>query len=147
MTRTPEQTLHRMLELLLAKDMDGIADLWAPDGAAEFPFAVAGAPTRLASREEVRQDLTGYPDLLDVTEVPSVRVHPTTDPRTIVAEFTALGTTVRTGRPYRLDYIAVITVADGLITTYRDYWNPVAAAAATGTLPNLLTTLSQESPA
>lgn len=139
MPRTPEDTFRRLLELLLAKDMDGIADLWAPDGIAEFPFAEAGAPTRLAGRERVRRYLGGYPERMDVTAVPAVTVHHTADPDTIVVEFSAHGRTVRTDTPYRLDYIAVITVRDGHIAHYRDYWSPVAAARAAGTLPELLT--------
>lgn len=137
MPRTPEETFRRLLDLLLAKDMDAIADLWAEDGTAEFPFA-APAPRRLASREEVRGYLAGYPDLMDVRDIPSVTVHRTDRPDTIVVEFTATGRTVRTGEPYRLDYIVVLTVRNGLITRYRDYWNPLAAAAASGTLPDLL---------
>jgi ketosteroid isomerase-like protein len=145
--RTPEDTFRRMLELLLAKDMDGIADLLAPDGAAQFPFAEAGAPTRLAGREQVRRYLDGYPDRMDVTAVPAVTVHSTTDPDTIVVEFTAHGRTVRTDTPYQLDYIAVITVRDGHIAHYRDYWSPVATARAAGTLPELLAALNAGAPA
>ncbi|MGK9462983.1 nuclear transport factor 2 family protein [Streptomyces sp. G6] len=43
-----------------------------------------------------------------------------------------------TDTPYQLDYITVLTTHQGLITRYRDYWNPLAAAAAAGTLPELL---------
>lgn len=35
----------------------------------------------------------------------------------------------------------VITVQDGLITRFRDYWNPLANATAAGTLPELLDSL------
>lgn len=141
MPSTPEETFRRLLDLLLAKNMDAVADLWAEDGTAEFPFVVEAMPRRLAGREAVRGYLAGYPELMDVREIPAVTVHHTERPDTIVVEFTANGRTVRTGEPYRLDYIAVITVWDGLITHYRDYWNPLAAAAAAGTLPELLDSL------
>lgn len=137
MDRSPEGVFRRMLELLQAKDMDGIAGLWAPDGTVAFPFAEAGAPTRLRGRQAVRDYLAGYPDVYDVTGVPTVRVHHTTDPDTVVAEFSARGRTVRTGTPYRMDYIAVVTVRDGLITECRDYWSPVQAARAGGDLEAL----------
>ncbi|GAB3457982.1 nuclear transport factor 2 family protein [Streptomonospora sediminis] len=127
-----------MLELLVAKDMDGVAGLWAPEGAAVFPFAEAGAPTRLSGREAVRGYLAGYPGVYDVSGVPAVQVHRTAGtPETIVAEFSTEGRTVRTGAPYRMDYIAVITVQDGAITEYRDYWSPVQAARAAGGLQTL----------
>ncbi|MGW3349640.1 nuclear transport factor 2 family protein [Nonomuraea rubra] len=141
MPRTPEETIRRLLDLLLAKDMDAIADLWAEQGTGEFPFAAGDAPRRLAGRDAVRDYLAGYPERMDVREIPVVTVHHTQRPDTIVVEFTAHGYTVRTGEPYRMDYISVITVHDGLITRYRDYWSPLAAASATGTLPELLGSL------
>ncbi|MET7320627.1 nuclear transport factor 2 family protein [Streptomyces sp. NPDC005549] len=130
-----------MLDLLLTKDMDGVAGLWAEHGTAEFPFAAGASPQRLAGREEVRDYLAGYPELMDVRAIPAVTVHHTERPDTIVVEFTAHGRTVRTGESYQLDYATVITVRDGLITHYRDYWNPLAAASAAGTLPELLDSL------
>ncbi|MGW0792400.1 nuclear transport factor 2 family protein [Streptomyces sp. NPDC002911] len=130
-----------MLELLLTKDMDAVADLWAEHGTAEFPFAASSSPQRLAGREEVRDYLAGYPELMDVRAIPAVTVHHTERPHTIVVEFTLHGRTVRTGESCRLDYATVITVRDGLITHYRDYWNPLAAASAAGTPPELLDSL------
>ncbi|TQM36768.1 nuclear transport factor 2 family protein [Pseudonocardia cypriaca] len=141
MPRTSEETFRLLLDLLLKKDMDAVADLWAEDGTAEFPFAEGTAPRRLAGREAVRDYLAGYPDLMDVHSVPVVTVHHTRQPDTVIVEFTAHGRTVRTGEPYRLDYIAVITVRNGQIVHYRDYWNPLAAASAAGTLPDLLGSL------
>ena len=32
-----------------------------------------------------------------------------------------------TGRPYAQDYVIVLVVKDGLMTLYRDYWNPLVA--------------------
>ncbi|MDA0563786.1 nuclear transport factor 2 family protein [Streptomonospora sp. S1-112] len=143
MDRSPEGVFRRLLELLVAKDMAGIAELWAPDGTAEFPFAEAGAPTRLSGRAAVRDYLAGYTDVYDVTGVAAVRVHRTGDPETVVAEFSAEGRTVRTGAPYRMDYITVVTVRDGLIAEYRDYWSPVQAARAGGALEALRKGLGQ----
>ncbi|MCT2593007.1 nuclear transport factor 2 family protein [Streptomyces sp. N2-109] len=141
MPSTPEETFRRLLDLLLAKDMDAVADLWAEHGTAEFPFATEDSPRRLAGREAVRGYLAGYPELMDVRAIPAVTVRHTEEPDTLVVEFTAHGRTVRTGEPYQLDYITVVTVRDGLIVHYRDYWNPLAAASAAGTLPELLGTL------
>ncbi|GLU48634.1 hypothetical protein Nans01_29850 [Nocardiopsis ansamitocini] len=133
-----------MLDLLLVKDMDAIARLWAPDGTAEFPFATGSQPRRLVGREAVRGYLADYPELMDVREISAVTVHHTKRPGTVAVEFTAHGHTVRTGEPYRLDYMTVVTTRDGLITHYRDYWSPLAAAAAAGTLPELLDSLRPE---
>jgi uncharacterized protein len=79
-----------------------------------------------------------------VREIHAFTVHHTEQPDTVVVEYTGNGHTVRTGKPYRLDYIVVITVQDGLITRFRDYWSPVAVAEAFGTLPELLDSLRSD---
>ena len=33
-----------------------------------------------------------------------------------------------TGAPYEQSYVSVLTVRDGLIVRYRDYWNPLRSA-------------------
>lgn len=142
--RTSEETFRRLLELLLAKDMDAVADLWAEDGTAEFPFAEGTSPRSLTGREAVRGYLAGYPDLMDVRAIATLTVRHTDQPDTIVVEFTADGRTVATGEPYQVDYITVLTTQEGLITRYRDYWNPLAVASAGGVLPELLGSLHTE---
>lgn len=67
-----------------------------------------------------------YPDHVDVHDFPDVKVHLTDDAETIVVEMRGVGRLVETGAPYDMTYIAVVTVRDGLITSYRDYWNPLA---------------------
>jgi uncharacterized protein len=129
--------VDRAMALLLAKDMVGFADLWAPDGVLEFPFAAPGYPTRLTGRTEVRDYLRDYPSVVDLHAVTSLDVHQSVDPEVVVVEFEVDGVAVRTGRPYEMRYIAVLTVRDGQIQRYRDYWSPLAAATALGGLDEL----------
>ncbi|NQE86720.1 nuclear transport factor 2 family protein [Nocardia terpenica] len=128
----PRELVQHALDLLLTHDMAGFAGLWAVDGTAEFPFAPPGYPTRLAGRAAVEEYLRDYPDKFDVREVDHVTVHQTVDPEVVIVEFEAAGLVTATGAPYRLRYIAVITVRDNEIRHYRDYWNPLAASAALG---------------
>ncbi|MEV0367848.1 nuclear transport factor 2 family protein [Nocardia fusca] len=144
MPHTPEEIMRRLLDLLLAKDMNAVADLWAEEGTAEFPFAAGAAPRRLIGREEIRGYLSGFPEVYDVRKIPALTVHHTGRPDTVVVEYTAQGYSVRSGEPYRMDYIVVITARAGAITAFRDYWNPVANATAAGTLPDLLNSLQSE---
>ncbi|MGC0387528.1 nuclear transport factor 2 family protein [Streptomyces sp. SAI-129] len=141
---TPEEIFRRMIDLMLAKDMNAVADLWAPDGVAEFPFAAGSSPRVLRGREEVRDYLAHYPDLMDMKEVAALTVRPTEHTDTVVVEWTATGRTVATSQPYRLDYIVVLTAHDGLITLYRDYWSPLSAAAAAGGLAGLIDALERK---
>ncbi|RDI54119.1 nuclear transport factor 2 family protein [Nocardia mexicana] len=145
--RSPRELFEHGLDLLLAKDMRGFVDLFAVDAEFELPFATAGTPGRLHGRDQLRDYLADYPERLDIHGFPSVVVHETADPTTIVVEFTARGTTVRTGAGYELSYIAVIRARGGEIAGWRDYWSPVAGAVATGTLPELLAALHPDSAA
>lgn len=141
--RTPRELFERGLELLLAADMPSFLELFADDAGLEFPFATAGAPRRVRGQAQLHDYLIDYPRHLAIHEFPSVVVHETADPEVIVVEFTARGTTVRTGAGYELSYVAVLRVRDDKIVTWRDYWSPVAGAVATATLPELLAALSR----
>jgi ketosteroid isomerase-like protein len=127
-----QAVVDRALELLIAQDVAGFAALWAEDGVLEFPFAAPGFPSRLEGRAAVAEYMSGYPDILRIKEFPAVVVHQSVDPDVVIVEFEAAGTVVATGAPYRMRYIAVITVRDGEIESYRDYWSPAAAAEVVG---------------
>jgi ketosteroid isomerase-like protein len=128
----PRELVEHALDLLLKHDMAGFAGLWAEDGVVEFPFAAAGYPPRVEGREAIADYLRDYPNLLDIRAVTAKTVHETADPAVVVVEFSVAGVAVATQNPYELSYIAVITVEDGEIRHYRDYWSPLAAAEILG---------------
>ncbi|MET8258858.1 nuclear transport factor 2 family protein [Micromonospora sp. NPDC005553] len=132
MSDTPTAVFHRGMELLLARDMAGFIALFAEDAVLELPFAPPGQPRRVAGRAELHDYLINYPDLLDVREIRDRTVHETTNPEVIVVEFVATGLVVATGRPYEVRYIAVLTIRDGQLVHYRDYWDPIAAQELLG---------------
>ncbi|MFF7186403.1 nuclear transport factor 2 family protein [Streptomyces sp. NPDC008222] len=122
----PAELYRHGLRLLLDKNIGDWIGLWAEDGVMEFPFAPAGWPRRLAGREAVAAYMRHYPDHIDPHDFPDLRIHETTDPGTIVVEMRGVGRLVQTGAPFDMSYIAVVTVRDGRIAAYRDYWNPLA---------------------
>ncbi|OUD01298.1 nuclear transport factor 2 family protein [Streptomyces swartbergensis] len=123
---TPADLYRHSLRLLLEKDIPAWVGLWAEDGVMEFPFAPPGRPRRLEGKEAVAAYMRPYPDHIDLHDFPDLRIHRTSDPETIVAEMRGIGRLVKTDSPYDMTYIAVVTVRDGLIVSYRDYWNPLA---------------------
>ncbi|MCZ4121946.1 nuclear transport factor 2 family protein [Streptomyces sp. H39-S7] len=125
-TTAPADLYRQGLRLLLDKDIAGWIDLWDEHGIAEFPFAPEGWPKRLEGRTAVAEYMRGYPDHIDLHDIPSVEIHQTVVPETIVVEMRGVGRLVTTGSPFDMTYIAVVTVKHGLITHYRDYWNPLA---------------------
>ncbi|MFC0844061.1 nuclear transport factor 2 family protein [Streptomyces noboritoensis] len=122
----PAELYHHGLRLLLEKDIPGWIDLWDEEGVMEFPFAPPGWPRRLEGRQAVADYMRPYPDHIDLHGFPEVTIHQTTAPETIVVEMRGVGRLVATDSPFDMTYIAVVTVHDGRITSYRDYWNPLA---------------------
>lgn len=125
-----DAVIDRALHLLVAHDMAGFADLWAPEGSIEFPFAAPGFPPRIDGRAGIAEYLAHYTEIVDVREIAHQQRHETTDPDTVILEFETTGFAVQSGSPFRMRYIAVITIGDDGIVTYRDYWSPMAAAEA-----------------
>ncbi|WP_329404087.1 nuclear transport factor 2 family protein [Streptomyces melanogenes] len=122
----PAALYHHGLRLLLEKDIPGWMDLWDEEGVMEFPFAPPGWPRRLEGRQAVADYMHPYPDHIDLHGFPEVKILQTTVPETIVVEMRGVGRLVATDSPFDMTYIAVVTVHDGRITSYRDYWNPLA---------------------
>lgn len=124
---SPTGLYRHSLRLLLDKDIPAWVALWAEDGFMEFPFAPDGWPKRLENREAIATYMRHYPDHIDLHDFPELRIHQTTDPETIVVEMRGVGRLVESNRPFDMTYIAVVTAQDGRFTSYRDYWNPLAA--------------------
>ncbi|WP_375781920.1 nuclear transport factor 2 family protein [Streptomyces zingiberis] len=120
-----EELLRHGLRLLLDKDISGWVDLWDENGILEFPFAPDGWPKRLEGKAAVAAYLRGYPDHIDLQDFPEVTLHRTAEPGTAVIEMRAVGRLVKSGAPYDMRYITVMTAADGRFTHGRDYWNPL----------------------
>jgi uncharacterized protein len=123
---TAADVYRHSLNLLLGKDMDGWVALCDDDVVIEFPFAPEGFPSKLEGKTAVAAYMRGYPDHIDLREIPQLEIHQTLNPGTIIAEWRGIGRMVDTDLPYDMPYVAVVTVTNGRITHYRDYWNPLA---------------------
>ncbi len=108
-----------------AKDMRGWANLCAPDVVAEFPFAPEGSPSRIEGRDALYEYLRGYPDVIDVATLPTLRIFATDDPNVAVAEWSVSGRVLTNGNPYEMTYATFATFRDGALVNYREYWNPM----------------------
>jgi ketosteroid isomerase-like protein len=130
---TPREVVECVHRLVLDRDVEGQADLFAPDGVLEWPFAPAGVPNRLEGREAIRAVLEplGRRVRQAATRPTGVRsvVHETLDPEVVVVELELEGEVAATGDAYRLPYIQVFRVRDGAIVSFRDYFGPRTAEA------------------
>jgi uncharacterized protein (TIGR02246 family) len=125
-TDTPAGVLGRRRDLILSGDVDGFADLFAPDAVIEAPFGgLPGMPVRLEGREAVRayaRQVLSSPLRLDNYDV--VELHQTQDPEVVVAEMRAEATVTTTGRSFAATSIHVLRIRDGRIAHVREYSDP-----------------------
>jgi hypothetical protein len=119
------ELLRHSLDAFLAKDIKAWSLLCADDVVAEFPFAPEGSPRRLEGREALYEYLRGYPSVINVCSLPHLRLYSTDDPNVAIAEWSSSGEVLTNGNAYEMSYATFITVKDGLIVNYREYWDPL----------------------
>ena len=124
----PREVFARLMEAVLAYDMNAQADLYAEDGVLEWPFAPDGMPRRVEGREAIRAVLVPLGERAKASDrrplaYRSLVVHETSNPDVIVVEFMLEGASP-SGELYRIPYIQVLRARDGQIVSFRDYWNP-----------------------
>jgi len=118
--------LRRVLGERLKPDVTRFPDMFAVDGVMELPFAPPGFKTLLEGRDAIAAHLQMASKLIKLGNMAHVVTHETSDPETIIVEFSGSGQGVTTGESYDQRYISVIRVHDGNIVHYKDYWNPLA---------------------
>jgi uncharacterized protein len=110
------------------QDSAAMVDLCADDVVFEFPFAPPGRPTRVEGKPALGDYLTALAGRVRIEGVRDLEVHETVKPDVAIIEMTLTGTVTATGAPYEQSYVSILTVRDGLIVRYRDYWNPLRSA-------------------
>jgi ketosteroid isomerase-like protein len=121
--------LHAALGDRLASS-DSLLGLFTHDVVFEFPYAPDGLPRRLEGTAALAAHLERLGPLLTFGPMELGKVHAVAD--TVVFEFSCSGEGVATGAPYNQLYISVVTLREGRIAHYRDYWNPLVVLTALG---------------
>ncbi len=111
-----------------ANEAGGLIDLCADDVVFEFPFAPPGRPTRVEGKPALDDYLKALSGRMRIEGVRNLEIHETVKPDVAIIEMTLTGTVTATGAPYEQSYVVILTVRDGLIAHYRDYWNPLRSA-------------------
>jgi ketosteroid isomerase-like protein len=115
------EVFQRAIDLLRADEIDAWLDLCHHDMVMEFPFAPAPSPRRIDGKGPISTHLKDrVARRLSAPRVENLVIHECADPATLIAELTIRGE----GSPDR-PAIAVVQVRDGLMTLYRDYYNPM----------------------
>lgn len=129
---SPREVFLALVNGVAEGRLEELPELYAEQTDVLHPFDPLRAPA-LRTREELREHFTpaaGGPRL--VRRPANIRIHETTDPEVIVAEFEYRGTVADTGAPFVLPAIFVLRVRDGEIVESRDYFDHWSAARVRG---------------
>lgn len=124
--------LNKSFDLFRAKNMRGWADLCAPNVVAEFPFAPEGSLSRIEGRDALYEYLRGYPEMIDIQSLTTMRVFGTDDPNVAIADWSISGRLLSNGEAYEMSYATFATFRGGVLVKYREYWNPMVFLTALG---------------
>ena len=127
-TRSPaSEVFEQALPGIQAGDLSDLLDRCADDVVFDFPFAPTDRPGRVEGRDAVREYLGPIFARTQSQGLSSLVIHQTVDAAVAVIEFTA-SVQIGGGPAREVSYVVVLTVRDGQIARYRDYWNPLALA-------------------
>ena len=108
---------------------DSFEQLMAEDVRFDFPYAPAGLVRRIEGRAALTDYVRALAPGFRIDQIEVVHAHADKDGQHATVEMALKG--VFNGQPYHQDYVSVLTLTDGRISHYRDYWNPLALPAMT----------------
>lgn len=130
---TVHDVLQRFRHAAITRSAAEMRRLYAADAIHEFPFTRPGLPSRLEGRDEIVNWIAAgwKTHALKYERYRTLALHTTGDPKTIIVEQEAIGTSPSTG-DFTLPNIIVLTAHNNQITHLRDYVDIPAASAAMG---------------
>lgn len=133
--------LRQALGELISAEATSFLDMCDENIVFEFPYAPEGFTQRLIGKSALAAYLPTVADLLTIESISLNRAIISNDSGAATVEFTCRGYSNATGARYDQTYVSVVDLKDGLITRYRDYWNPLVLLSATQ--PSPVTTEAQ----
>ena len=122
------QTLTDILKAELGDQLRADADtflaMFADDGILECPYAPEGAMHQLIGKQAIASYYEKLAQLQVSTGMELTGSYHSTNGATSVLEYSGTVENKRDFTSYPQRYIAVIETRDGLLTLYREYWNP-----------------------
>ncbi|QFT33659.1 nuclear transport factor 2 family protein [Roseibium porphyridii] len=148
-TQQPQLTdfaalLRKALGDALKPGSETLLDMVCDEIVFEFPYAPEGAIRRLDGKAALARYLPRVGKLVSLHTLALHQVTANADHSRFVVEFSCTGESKVTASRYDQDYISVIELRDGLISTYKDYWNPLVVLAAAGSTESLRQILQNE---
>ena len=109
-----------------------LLDMMTDDVSFEFPFALPDGIKVIEGKAALAAYLPKVGELFTIEALSLERALVSRDGGTGVLEFTSSAYANASGARYDQTYVSVVDLSDGLISRYRDYWNPLVVLSAVG---------------
>ena len=126
--------LDDVLDRLAAHDIDGAAALFADDVEFRAPFVPAPLPAATVGRDAVRAMMTMVFDAYGTVEFRDRHYLIAGDGDVVVGRWRTNIEVLASGATYADEVIAVVTICDGQVARFDEYFNPDSLRAA-GVVP------------
>lgn len=119
----PLEVLEERRRVVMARDMEAFAELFADDAVIEMPFAGTGPiPARLEGKAAIRAFSTEFRERpWEIDDLRIHQIHRTDDPEVVIVELSSVGHVGATGERFEVPCVQVFRIRDGRIVLFRDY--------------------------
>ncbi|MFS0856494.1 nuclear transport factor 2 family protein [Paenibacillus taichungensis] len=121
----PQRIMDGFTQLLLDGELDQWVELYATEAVFEFPYSPPGFPKKLEGKAAIANHVHDLMRMIEIQQFSEPVILTDHTKQQFVAEFTCVGQSLVTGKPYNQTYISVVSHQNGKITHYKDYWNPM----------------------
>src|SRR5574337_832931 len=121
---------EEMLRRLGSAQFEGACALLAENVRCDWPFPpTPEGPEELVGRETVRAFFEGGMSAFAPYSYTIEQIYDLVDPDVLIAEYSSHTHVLADGYPYANRYIGILRFAEGVITYWREYINPVPVLA------------------
>jgi ketosteroid isomerase-like protein len=126
---TAKQTARQVFERFNQGDIAGVAALFHPDIRGEWPFPPPGGVSICEGKAEVLAMFENARDIIAEIKVTMNSLHWVPADGLVIIEGTGKARLVH-GSAYDNRYVFVIAFRDGLVSLWREYFNPLIVQAS-----------------
>ena len=116
-----ESAWHAAGAALYGGDVETFLTHWQPDGRYEVAYPIAGMPSVVAGRDQLRELFAGFAALTTWIRVEDVRFHATADPEVAFVE-EHMTAELHDASSYENDLCMRVTFRDGRIASIFEYY-------------------------
>lgn len=107
-----------------AMSREAYANLWTEDAVHEYPYAPAPYSKRLEGRDTITDYIAYVTQSATNWNFTNFVFSSTADPNVMFVEFEGSALVTATGKNYQQIFVGRITLREGKIANFREYWNP-----------------------